>query len=66
MPYRSLCDGKVHARAVPSAFLFVGCANPDAFESMPLHSARFQLDERVLGNTAAVFSQAALQLLAEP
>ena len=54
------------ARAVPSAFLFVGCANPDAFESMPLHSARFQLDERVLGNTAAVFSQAALQLLAEP
>ena len=56
----------MHARAVPSAFLFVGCANPDAFESMPLHSARFQLDERVLGNTAAVFSQAALQLLAEP
>lgn len=51
------------ARAVPSAFLFAGCANPEQFESMPLHSARFQLDEHILGTTAAVFSRAALLLL---
>ena len=51
------------ARAVPSAFLFVGCTNDEKFTAMPLHNSRFQLDERVLPLTAAVLSQAAFELL---
>ncbi len=58
-------DFSFFVNQVPSAFAFIGIANPDKFETMPHHHECFQMDEDALTMGAAVYAQYALDFLNE-
>jgi amidohydrolase len=56
-------DFAFYCMRCPSTIVRLGCSNPGAGITYPLHSAYFDIDERVLGIGVELFSQAALRFL---
>ena len=56
-------DFAFYTQRVPGLFLFLGCSDPDVGERVPLHSPRFDLDERAIGIGVRAVVRAALALL---
>jgi amidohydrolase len=56
-------DFAFYTKRVPGLFMFLGCSDPAAGERVPLHSPRFDLDERAIGVGVRAIVTAALAVL---
>lgn len=56
-------DFAFYTQRLPGLFLFLGCSDPAAGQRIPLHSPRFDLDERAIGIGVRTLVTAALAVL---